>query len=133
MLYHVTFAHNLPSIRRIGLLPGLRPVWAKRDGTAYTVGSYVYVFESRIDAVRWAGKMGWEWYQDSASPKIAIVTIDDPYGWQEDGNDPLLRSASVGKWYRRNEAVKRSAIVKVERLTREMIKQVSIKTVRTAP
>ena len=125
ILYHVTFAKHIDRIKRVGIKPHQPRLWKRAgDLSPYGDGS-IYVFEDRHDAIRWAGKMDWEWHQATGTGKIAVLCIQSkPEGWVEDLSDPLSRAGSKGRWLKGYEAIHPEQIVGHELVTREKLKSV---------
>jgi hypothetical protein len=67
-------------------------------------GGAIYAFERREDALRWAGKMDWEFHQETGSGKVCILTLETAAlsaGWDIDDNDPFGQLGSAGQWLKR--------------------------------
>ena len=124
VLYHVTFTEHVPSIAKMGLVRKAAPTnWAPagKAGTRYGGGQH-FAFTHRADALRWAGKMDWEFNKKFGSGKISLVHVREQRGWKEDEADPLSQAGSHGTWLKRSTDVPASDILKHEVVTDEMIR-----------
>lgn len=105
ILYHVTHTKNVDSIRKRGLRRFQPSNWIKAgDGKRYGNGE-VYAFEHESDAVRWAGRMDWEFHKATGTGKISIIAIVPEQEWTVDESDPLSQAGSRGRWVKSNKPV----------------------------
>lgn len=121
-LYHVTFTKKVPIIKREGLRPLRTSNWVKAGDNRYGKGE-IFAFEDASDAVRWAGRMDWEFNTDTGSGKISIIKIRNSGNWEEDTNDPLSHIGSRGRWVKKLEPVPPTDILSSVPVTSEMIKR----------
>lgn len=120
--YHVTWTSLLPKILKQGLRCMQTSNWVNRLGERYGGGA-VYAFESRRDAIRWAGRMDWDHTRNLGSGKVVILTLEDVDGWDTDLADALSQATCEGRWLKRFAKVPPSAITKIERLLPEMVRE----------
>ena len=124
VLYHVTTTANAEKIRHKGILPLQTSNWVKGspDGERYGAGE-IFAFEHKSDAVRWAGKMDWDFNQAFGTGKISIVEfLADDDSWNIDTADPLGQVGAAGKWFKRRKHVAAGLIQNIYPVTIEMIK-----------
>jgi hypothetical protein len=125
-LYHVTTAKAVRMLGGIidkGILPLRRPNWERAGGGIYGTPGFIYCFEDRLDALRWAGIMDWELNKQSGSGKIAVVRFSDDVGlWEEDDADPLRRVGSKGRWLKKLGSVKAESVHAYELVDSEKLR-----------
>lgn len=124
VLYHVTFTASIPSIRSRGLVPFRTSNWIKSgDRSRYGDGS-IYAFTHRYDAIRWAGRMDWEFHRATGTGKIAIITMESGLTrWVSDDADPLSQAGAHGSWLKCTQRVGPEQIRIVEIVTGELIRE----------
>jgi hypothetical protein len=122
-IYHVTHTKNVPGIRKHGLRRLQTSNWAKSgDKGRYGQGE-VYAFENKQDALRWAGKMDWEFNKKTGSGNISIVKLNRSGDrWVVDAADPINQVGAKGKWLKSEQAVGPGEILDAEVLTRDMLR-----------
>jgi hypothetical protein len=127
--YHATFSKNVLSIAKRGIVPFQPSNWAKGSGERYGDGG-IFAFEKRLDAVRWAARMEWEFFQSSGSGKVSIVRLKyRPREWEVDYSDPISHLGAFGKWLKRPGRVPPQDIVGAEVVTQDDIRKL-VKAVR---
>jgi len=120
-LYHTTWRTSVRRIRAFGLRLAQTSNWTDGLGKRRGNGA-IYAFTEKIDAIRWAHKMEWEFCRASGVRKTAIVTIDvDPEAWEQDLSDPLTRISHSGPWLRTWAPVAAKQILSVETVTPKMM------------
>ena len=131
ILYHVTFAKNVPKIRRRGLLLMQPSLWVKAsDRSRYGRGE-IFAFESATDAVRWAAKMDWELNRNMGTGDVVVVAFDGgDRRWAVDESDPLSQAGGEGRWLKSDAAVPPAAILRVHPVTLALVRQVTAGRVR---
>jgi hypothetical protein len=123
-LYHVTFTAKVPSIREKGILPLQDSNWVQaKDRSRYGEGE-IFAFDTPADAVRWAGKMDWEFNQSGGgSGKISIVIFKPgKEKWEVDTADPLSQASAKGKWLKAHGAIKPEQIINIVPVTTDMVR-----------
>lgn len=125
ILYHATFTRRVRAIRRNGIEAGHRPIWRKRfSNDPYATDGHVFAFEVQRDAVLWAARMGWEFFQSSASDKVSIVSFNtDRSRWVRDVADPLSQLNRHGLWLKSKTNVLPGDIVSITPLTNELVRE----------
>ncbi len=121
IVYHVTRSKNLPAIMRGGLKPMMTSNWIKAGDKSRYGNGEVYAFENIKDAIKWAAKMEWEFYQNIGAGKIVILTLKNAGEWKEDIVDGFDQAGSHGKWLKQMKAVPPEDIIKVTVVTRDVI------------
>jgi len=123
-LYHVTLTKNLQKITQKGILLMQPTNWVKAgDDSRYGEGD-IYAMTNEIDAIRWAGKMDWEFNEKIGSGDIAIVEFkSNPELWKEDEADPISQAGNKGKWLKSSTPVKPFQIVDGYPATHDVMKK----------
>lgn len=124
-LYHVTNTKSVSNIRAKGILPMQTSNWIKGQKGERYGGGYIYAMESPESAVRWAGKMDWEFNKAMGTGKISIVVFDPIDGeWEEDTADPMSQVLHNGRWLKSLGSVKPQQIKKIIPVTIDMTRAV---------
>lgn len=126
-LYHVTYTDRVAKIKSQGILPMQTTNWVRQgDGKRYGEGD-VFAFTDLIDAIRWAGKMDWDFNKSMGTGKISIVKFapNKSNKWKKDIADPLSQASSNGSWLKMPGKVEPSQIVSVTPVTQDLIKSVT--------
>jgi hypothetical protein len=123
-LYHVTHTNKVAAIQAKGLLRFQTSNWAKASGERYGQGE-VYAFDNLTDAVRWAGKMDWQFHKAMGSGKIAIVAFaPGEHEWEVDNADPLAQAMAKGRWLKSERPVPADLILGSVPVTSQPIRAV---------
>jgi RNA:NAD 2'-phosphotransferase (TPT1/KptA family)/8-oxo-dGTP pyrophosphatase MutT (NUDIX family) len=125
--YHVTFSNLVDRIRKQGIQPGQAANWKQRsNGKAYGRGE-VNAFDHKNDAIRWAGRMDWEFHKKLGSGKISILAFSPGKAtWESDEeSDPLTRVTYQGRWLKSETPVEPAQIRSATTLTPAMVRRVS--------
>jgi len=120
-LYHVTHTRLAEKIRREGLRLLRTSNWiVAANGNRYGQGE-VNAFESFKDAVRWAGKMDWEFNRKLGSGKVSIVTLSAGNNlWTVDSeSDPIGQASSEGRWLKTSTPVPTENILEITPFTQQ--------------
>lgn len=125
-MYHVTHTKTVSAIEKKGILPLQNSNWVKgeKGGDRYGEGE-IFAFDHPADAVRWAAKMGWDFYKDSGSPKISIVSFTPgKEKWEVDTADPMSQATAKGKWMKAHAAIKPAQITAITPMNLDLAKAV---------
>jgi len=118
-LYHATLTKNVKNIKKMGLVPFQPTLWVDAYGRRQGQGQ-VFVFEQKLDAIGWAGHIGWEFFKKTATDdgKVSVLSIRSPRGdqWEVDTADPALQLSSTGLLLKRYETVPPSRITAVKKI-----------------
>ena len=124
-LFHVTHTDKVPSIHEKGIIPLQTSNWVKEEAKERYGNGEIFAFSDPSDAVRWAGKMDWDFNQSMGTGKISIVAFTTGgEKWKTDTADPLSQASSKGKWLKATGWVKPDQITSVTAVTPEIIKSV---------
>lgn len=123
VLYHVTHTKLIPKIKKEGLKRFQASNWLQRGSKERYGEGEVFAFENRIDAIRWASKMDWDFNQATGSGKISIVTFKPEGEWEVDDADPMAQAGAYGEWYKTFTPQPPENIVSVEPLTNKVVKE----------
>jgi GNAT superfamily N-acetyltransferase len=120
-LYHVTHTNKAEKIRKQGILPLQTSNWVRGgDKERYGEGE-IFAFTHPEDAVRWAGKMDWEFYKSTGSGKISVVIFKPgKEEWKADTADPMSQASAKGKWMKAHAKIAPEQIINVVPVTIEM-------------
>jgi len=124
VMYHVTSTANVDKIKQKGILPLQTSNWVKGgpDGERYGEGG-IFAFEHKNDALRWAGKMDWDFNKTFGSGNISIIEfVSDENPWDTDVADPIGQAGATGKWLKRQRHVPATQIKAANPVTVEMIR-----------
>jgi hypothetical protein len=117
VLFHVTAASRLPSIRRHGLKPGCKPQWTNAFGVPQGSRKLLYVMTDFAQAVRFAHRMQWE----GKEPAV-ILAVDAAPALEAD--DHWENSAHGGCWWTTQERVPAAAVVREVALEPWLVRRV---------
>jgi hypothetical protein len=127
VVYHVTHTKLVPKIKKQGILPMQTSNWSEgRDGGRYGAG-WIFAFDNEIDAIRWAGKMDWEFNQKMGSGKISIVTLTKDDMWEPDVADPISQAGANGNWLKRFKKIPPQEIKSLLTVTPDVIRKAVLK------
>jgi hypothetical protein len=128
-MYHVTLTKYVSSIVQQGIRRYARPSnWVNKARERYGEG-YIFAFESWWDAVRWAGKMDWEFNQNMGTGKISIIEFTpDCEIWETDESDPLTRASYIAAWVKCRTQVRANQIISAPVVTQQLIQEAVKKT-----
>jgi len=116
-LYHVTHTKYVPNIQKNGIRPmGAPSNWVQQgSGDRYGMGE-IYVFTSKEDAKKWAGRMDWDFNQTIGSGEISIITLNHPadQDFEKDEADPMSQAGQQGEWLKTYEPISPENIVDVQ-------------------
>jgi len=123
-IYHVTRTETAKEIEARGLLPMQDTNWVQAGNKERYGDGDVFAFTHEDDAVRWAGKMDWEFNQGMGTGKISIVEMKTGARdkWKIDTSDPLTQANSKGPWVRSSGKVPASRVVGSKPVTSAMIR-----------
>jgi len=120
--FHVTIDKNAKKIAKKGIVPLQPSNWVRTvDRKRYGKGE-IFAFDNQIDAVRWGGRMDWEFNKKMGSGKIVIVEFTDDTEWEVDDADPLSQAGRNGNWLKRFGSVDPDQIVVITPVTLESIR-----------
>lgn len=123
-LYHVTSTKYVPDILKNGILPLKTSNWIKAGDQERYGGGNIFCMSHLADAVRWAGKMDWEFNKTLGSGQISIVEFNDDLStWKVDDADPLSQAGAAGKWLKKFGRVKPEQITKYFAVTLDDIRK----------
>jgi 2'-5' RNA ligase len=123
-LYHVTHTHHVEGIKKDGLKPMQTSNWVKAADSSRYGGGKVHAFEHYHDAVRWAGKMDWQFNKGMGTGKVSIVKFKHDGGdWEEDHSDPIAQADKKGRWLKRTASVKPEHVLDAHPITVEHIRK----------
>lgn len=124
-LYHVTHTSKVPSIQAKGIMPLQESNWVKGDSKDRYGEGEIFAFNDPRDAVRWAGKMDWEFNQGMGTGKISIVIFKPgKEEWKVDDADPMSQAAAKGQWLKAHGVIKPEQIIKVVPVNGDMTRAV---------
>jgi GNAT superfamily N-acetyltransferase len=124
-LYHVTQTEKVPAIQAKGILPLQPSNWVKGESDERYGEGEIFAFNNPIDAVRWAGKMDWDFNKSMGTGKISVVSFTPgKEKWVQDTADPMGQAGAQGKWLKAVGAIKPEQIVGVTPVTSDLIKAV---------
>lgn len=99
VVYHVTFAHRVPKIRREGLLTGRKRNWKNNWGSTLGSNKFVYVLTDFSEAVRWAAHMEWNFRDQYKRNDVRFVILEivapDRLSYDPD-MQPTYSSSKIG-------------------------------------
>lgn len=125
LLYHATHTSKVQGILEQGIKPLQTSNWVRGEGGPRYGGGEIYVFDDPTDAVRWAGKMDWEFNKAMGSGKVSIVIFNrGDEKWEIDDNDPSSQLGSKGRQLKAVSMVKPEQIVKAVPVTVDMTRAV---------
>lgn len=113
--YHATLTKNADQIKEKGLTKFNASNWVKAASKERYGDGAIFAFENELDALRWAGKMDWEFNKGFGTGKVSIVKlrVSDPEAWKVDDADPLGQAGSKGRWMKSQDAVKATDIISI--------------------
>jgi len=120
-MYHVTRTSSVKNIQKKGIIPLQKSNWCNGHGERYGDGE-IFACETFIDAVKWAAKMDWEFFQSMGSGQVSIVEFQDADPWDVDNADEFSQLGNKGKWLKKHGSVKPDQIGEVQSLTVEVLK-----------
>jgi hypothetical protein len=121
--FHVTTDKNAKKITKKGIVPFQPSNWVRIvDRKRYGKGE-IFAFDNQIDAVRWGGRMDWEFNKEMGSGKIVIVEFTDDAEWEVDDADPLGQAGRKGNWLKRFGSVDPDQVVVITPVTLESIRR----------
>lgn len=125
LLYHVTRSEKVSKIKAEGILPLQESNWIKReDNERYGEGE-IFAMNDPTDAVRWAGKMDWEFNKEMGTGKISIVVFrPGKEKWEVDTADPMSQGGNKGQWLKAHGMIPVAQIKAVVPVIPEMIRAV---------
>jgi hypothetical protein len=123
VLYHVTHTELADKIKAEGLRTMQTSNWLQRGSKERYGEGQVFAFENRIDAIRWAARMDWEFNQATGSGSIAIVTFKPQGEWLVDDADPMSQAMSLGDWFKSYAPQPPESIISVEPVTQDVVQE----------
>lgn len=124
LFFHITLTKNVNKIKKEGIKM-LQPTnWVTGLGQRYGDGA-IFAMTNKIDAIRWAGKMDWEFNKEMGSGKISIVEFEsNPNLWAIDKSDPIHQVGNIGKWIKSYDSVNPKQIKSIKTVNSDAIKSV---------